>query len=225
MSYTYSTFVEALEAHVNIAAQGAEANAAFVAALPTIINTAEQRIYTDLQLLSTIIRDVSGQTVAGTRNFTLPIPSGTNGFNVVQSINIMNGSERTQVVKVARELMDCLWPSDTGTGQIPNKWAPINNTTLLFGPAPTTNFNVEIYGTVTPAALSASNPTTYLSVQLSGLFWVAAMVAASAYMRNFGSQADDPKMAVSWEQQYTALLPTYKAEEEARKFQSFYGGR
>jgi hypothetical protein len=223
MSYTYSSFVEALEAYTNIAASGAEANAAFVAALPTIIDQAEQRIYTDLQLLATVVRNTSGQTVSGTRNFTLPIPAGTLGFNVVQSINILNGDARTQVVKVARELMDALWPSDAGDGTIPNKWAPINNTTLLFGPAPTTNFNVEIYGTVTPAALSDSNPITYVSTQLSGLFWVAAMVAASAYMRNFGAQADDPKMAMSWEAQYAALLPTYKTEEQMRKFQSFYG--
>lgn len=225
MSYDYSTFVDALSIFTNIAADGPEANAAFVAGLPTIIDQAEQRIYTDLQLLATIIRDSSGVTTQNQRTFIAPTPAGTNGFNVVQSINILNGTDRLQCVKVARELLDAMWPSDIGTGQIPNKWAMLTATTLLFGPSPTTAYNVEVIGTVTPLPLSVSNTTTYLSTQLPGLLFAAAMVAASGYMRNFGSQADDPKMAVSWEAQYTTLLPTYKAAEEARKFQSFYGGR
>jgi hypothetical protein len=224
MSYTYSTFVDALEPFVNIAADGPEANAAFVAALPTIINMAEQRIYADLQLLATVVRNTAGLTVPNSRTFTLPVPSGAIGFNVVQSLNILNGSARYPAIKIARELMDGLWPNDVGNGALPNKWAVVNNTTLLLGPSPVTAYNVEIYGTVTPAALSADNPTTFLSTQLSGLFWLAAMSAASGYMRNFGSQADDPKMAVSWESQYTAALPSYQTEENMRKFKSSFEG-
>jgi len=226
MSYTYDTFVDAaMAAFANIPTTGANANASFLAAMPTIIDQAEQKIYADLQLLVTIVRDTSASTVANTRNFTLPAPAGASQFTVLHSINIINGSARTPVIKVSREVMDIIYPSDVGVvGVVPSKWAPLTDTVILFGPAPSTTYQVECIGTIRPAALSESNQTTYLSTQLPGLFFAAAMVTTAGWMRNFGAQADDPKMANSWQQQYDILLPLAKGEETARKFAGFYGG-
>lgn len=226
MTYTYNTLVQdTLAAFTNIPTIGANANASFLAAMPTIIDQAEQKIYADLQLLVTIVRDSSGTTTPGTRNFTLPAPASASQFTVLQSVNIINGPLRTPVVKVSREVMDIIWPSDAGlVGVVPAKWAPLTDTVILFGPAPTTAYNVECIGTIRPAPLSPTNQTTYLSSQLSGLLFAACMVTAAGYMRNFGSQADDPKMAQSWQAQYDILLPLAKNEESARKFAGFYGG-
>jgi hypothetical protein len=223
--YTYDTLVDvALAAFTNIPTIGPNANAALLAAMPTIIDQAEQKIYQDLQLLSTIVRDTTGLTGVGTRNFTLPTPAGASQFVVLQSINILNGTARMPVIKCSRELLDSIWPSDMGTGAIPNKWAPVTDTLILFGPAPTAAYNVECIGTIRPAALADANQTTWVSTQLPGLLFAATMVTASGFMRNFGSQADDPKMALSWQQEYDRLLTLAKGEESARKFQSFYGG-
>lgn len=222
--YTYDTFVDAaLAAFSNIPTTGANANASFLAAMPTIIDQAEQKIYADLQLLATIVTDGTGLTSANTRNFTLPTPAGASQFTVLQSVNILNGTSRTPVIKCARELLDFLWPDNTGTGAVPSKWAPLTDTVIIFGPSPTTAYNVECIGTIRPAPLADDNQTTYLSTQLPGLFFAAAMVAVSGFMRNFGAQADDPKMANSWQQQYDILLPLAKGEETMRKFASFYG--
>lgn len=223
MSYTYATFTEAMATFTNIPFTGADANAAFIAAMPSIIDQAEQRIYQKLQLLTTIVRDATATTTPGTRNFTVPTPAGASRFTVLQSINILNGADRYPTIKISRELLDVIWPSDTGPGSIPNRWAPVTDTAILFGPAPTSAYDVEIYGNIRPAPLSASNTTTFLSVELSGLFLAAAMVTASGYMRNFGAQADDPKMASSWQDQYDRLLPDAEGEEIKRKFQGFYG--
>jgi hypothetical protein len=223
MSYTYATFQEALTAFTGIALTGANANSAFVAALPTIIDQAEQRIYQDLQLLATVVRDTTTATTPGTRNFTLPTPAGASRFVVLQSLNILNGDQRYPVVKCSRELLDMLWPSDTGNGSIPNRWAPLTDVVVLLGPAPTTAYDVECIGTIRPAALSSSNTSTFLSSQLPGLFFAAAMLTATGYMKNFGSQSDDPKMSASWQTQYDQMLPLAKGEETARKFASFYG--
>jgi hypothetical protein len=219
VAYTYTTFTQAISTFTSIPLT----NAALIAAMPNIIDQAEQRIYTAFDLLATVVRDSSASTTGGTRNFTLPQP-GSSRYEVVQSINIVNGATRTPVLKVSRELMDVLWPSDVGNGSIPNRWAPVTDQTILFGPAPTTEYDVEIYGTIRPAPLSATNSETFLSRDMSALFFAAAMIAASGYMKNFGSQADDPKMSASWQSQYDALLPSYKAEEMARKFAGFYGG-
>jgi len=46
------------------------------------------------------------------------------------------------------------------------------------------------------------------------------MCSAAGYMRDYGSQADDPRMAMSWEQQYAQRLASANKEEMRRKFQS-----
>lgn len=218
MAYTYSTFVSALSTEVNISST--EAN--FVIILPTIIDQAEQRIYRDLDLLSTIVTDTSATTSASQRAFTLPQDQGR--FVTVQSINIFNSSnERVPLTKVSREAIDLLWPSETAASAttIPSKYAPLTDQQVLFGPPPGAAFTVEVIGTIRPAPLSASNTTTFLSQYLPDLFLAASMVAVSGYMRNFGSQADDPKMALSWESDYQTRLASASAEEMRKKFQAF----
>ena len=44
------------------------------------------------------------------------------------------------------------------------------------------------------------------------------MVFASGYQKNFGSQSDDPKMAMSWEDQYQKLMASANAEELRKKW-------
>jgi len=218
MAYTYATFVSALSTEVNISST--ETN--FVIILPTIIDQAEQRIYRDLDLLSTIVSDTSATTSANQRSFTLPQDQGR--FVTVQSINIFNSSnERVPLTKVSREAIDLLWPSETAASAttIPSKYAPLTDQQVLFGPPPGAAFTVEVIGTIRPASLSASNTTTFLSQYLPDLFLAASMVAASGYMRNFGSQADDPKMALSWESDYQMRLASASAEEMRKKFQAF----
>lgn len=220
--YTYATFVTALEVETNIPLTGVDANAGFVAILPTIIDQAEQQIYRELDLLATIVRDTSGMTTANTRNFTLPSALGR--FVVLESINIISNDQRYPLTKISREVMDNIWPSDAGNGSLPAKWAPVTDQIIMFGPAPSAVLTVECIGTIRPTPLSASNTTTFLSQYLPDLFLAAAMVNASGYMRDYGAQADDPKFATSWGQRYAELLPSAKNEEMRRKFQGFVGG-
>lgn len=222
MSYTYAQFVTALEVETNIPLTGAEANVGFVAILPTIIDQAEQQLYRELDLLATIVRDTSGTTTIGTRNFTLPVVSGR--FVVLQSLNIISNDQRYPLVPVSREVMDAIWPSDVGIGALPEKFAPVTDQLVLLGPAPASVLTVECVGAIRPTPLSASNTTTFLSQYLPDLFLAAAMVNASGYMRQYGAQVDDPKLALSWQARYDALLPSAQSEEIKRKYASSMGG-
>jgi hypothetical protein len=49
----------------------------------------------------------------------------------------------------------------------------------------------------------------------------ASMVFASGYMRNFGSQADDPRMSQSWESQYQLLKASAQTEQARQRFESW----
>jgi len=48
----------------------------------------------------------------------------------------------------------------------------------------------------------------------------ASMVFGSGFMRDFGSQTDDPQQSGSWETQYQALLRSADVEELRKKYQS-----
>jgi hypothetical protein len=66
--------------------------------------------------------------------------------------------------------------------------------------------------------LSVTTPVTYVSTYLPDLLIAASMIFLSGYMRNFGSQADDPKMAASWQDQYNQLRESAYTEDQRRQF-------
>jgi hypothetical protein len=72
-------------------------------------------------------------------------------------------------------------------------------------PVPDKDYATEYFGVVRPALLSSVNTETFLSVNYADLFCAACMVFASGYQRDFGSQADDPAKAVSWNGTYETL--------------------
>ncbi len=212
MSYTYTTLVSALVAETNIEA----ANAGFVAILPTIIDQAEGKIYREpsLYFLSTEGNDDTGFTTPDDQFFTLP-----RHFTVLEDVLLVQGNDRIPLRQTSREFLQAMFPrriSMSGT-DTPTYWAPYDATRIVLGQTPGGTFQLDCVGTTRPANLSASNPSTWLWTYLADLAFAAAMVFMSGYMRNFGSQADDAKMALSWQGIYDSLLPGASTEEMRRK--------
>lgn len=200
------------------------ADADFVQILPECEEYASNRLYRELDLLNTVTRQ-TGLLTANNRNFTLPSSGGR--FVVTNAINIITPSSATdpdsgalnQCAPVSRDVLDAFWPSATGAG-VPNKYAMLTDQAVIFGPWPDAAYTAQVVGTYRPAALSASNTTTPLSLYWPDLFIAASMIFMSGYMRNFGSQADDPKMAQSWSAQYDALFSSANVETMRSKYQS-----
>lgn len=216
MSYTYSSLSSALE--VEAVLQSADPN--WQAILPTIIDSAESRIYRDLQLLSCVVRDTSGSLTANSRNFTLPQSLGY--FTTVKSLSCIVSSVRQPLRPVSIHFIDAAWPSETAASasSVPQYFAPLTDQTFIVGPSPGSTLQMEVIGTIRPTPLSASNTTTFLSSHLSDLLFAACMSAIAGYQRDYGAQADDPKLAMSWETQYQLRLASANKEEAMRKFQS-----
>lgn len=191
--------------------------------LPTIIDDSESRIYRDLDLISTVVRDATGTLIANSRNFTLPQSLGR--FVTVKGLNFFTGAYptgRQQLRPTSLHFIDAVWPSETAltTPSYPQYFAPVTDQAFIVGPAPGAAYQTEVIGTIRPTPLSSGNPTTFLTLYLSDLFFAGAMCSAAAYMRSYGAQADDPKLAVSWETQYAQRLGSAKGEEIRRKFAS-----
>lgn len=214
----YTEYVAALSNLLVVEASDAD----FVDILPRIIDYAEQRMYRELDLLNTVTRS-TGTLSVGTRNFTLPQSNGrfvvTNGINVItpSSVTIPDEGTRNPLTPASLDIVDRLWPSVTGAS-VPTMYAMLTDQVIVVGPAPDQGYTVEVKGTIRPNALSASNPTTYLTLYLPDAFLACSMVGGAAWQKNFGAQADDPKMAMSWETQYQALFASANVEEQRKRY-------
>jgi hypothetical protein len=112
-----------------------------------------------------------------------------------------------------------MYPNLSAIG-LPKYFTPVTNTFGVVGPVPDRNYSFYVYGTQRPTPLSSANSSTFLTQTLPDLFIAASMVFASGYMRNFGSQADDGPMAVSWSKQYDTLFASAGMEEQRKKYGS-----
>lgn len=221
MSLNYTSYIASV---ANLAVVPTT-DANFVQIIPSMIDYAEGRIYRDLNLISTVISDSSATLTANSKNFTLPTSVGV--FNTVTQVNVItpvgatisNGT-KVSLIRSSLKALNFLYPLGTAptSPSIPTMYAMFNDTSIAVGAAPGDNYRVEIVGTVRPAALSGSNPTTYLVTYLPDLFVAASMIFVAGFQKNFSSTADDPQSAMSWEKQYKFLLGSAATEEARRRF-------
>lgn len=220
MSLTYDQYVSQIS---NLMVIGST-DANFITMLPGMIDYAEGRIYRELDLLATRITTTTTLS-SGNRNVTLPTSAGT--YRVVEVVNVIttvgegssNGT-RAPVAPTSRDFIDAVYPSGQSNTSTPLFWAMNANTALILGPAPDAGYTAEIVGTIQPTPLSSSNTPTFLTTNLPDLFIAASMVFGSAYMRDFGSESDNPKMSASWDAQYTTLFQSANVETLRQKYQS-----
>ena len=217
MSLTYSQYVSAVSELAVVPSNDPD----FVAILPNAIDYAEQRIYRELDLLNTVVRDWSSSLVASNRNFTLPNSSGTfvavNGMNVITPAGTApDAGTRNLLVPTSLDFLNMAWPNSSGS-TVPQYFAMVTQTTAVVGPSPDAAYTVEVIGTQRPTPLSAANTSTFLSNNWPDLMIATSMVFISGYLKNFGSQADNPQMAQSWETQTEKLMASALAEEIRKK--------
>lgn len=217
MAYNYASLIAALETTAVI--QSTDPN--WLAIQATILDQAEQRAYRDLDLINCIVRDTSASLSSNSRNFTLPQSLGY--FRTVKAINVVVNGVRHPLRPVSIHFIDATCPSDAAlsTPSVPQYFAPLTDQAYIVAPAPDSAYGMEVIGTIRPTPLSASNSTTYLTLYYSDLLFSACMVGVSAYQRDYGASSDDPRLAVSWEQQYLLRLASASKEEAMRKFQEF----
>ncbi len=223
MSYTYSTWVPALANFLVVPNYTTDMN--FQGALSVFIDDAEQRLYRELQLLNTVVRDSSQAFGLNTPTFNLPSQNGT--FVVVQSISAVSPAGTTSpdngtryyLTPSTKETINYLYPNATGSS-IPQFFGMVTQNQIVVGPWPDQAYQVEVTGTIRPTPLSSANQTTLLTTYFPDLWFAATMVAGAAYLKNFGAAADDPRMSVTWETHVQTLLTSAVKEEAMKKFTS-----
>lgn len=198
--------------------------------LPQAITYAELRICRDLDLMVTSQALTGTSYVLSVGNRQLSFPMEVEGGTIVVSeqINLLlpvgntdpDFSERVALTPTTKEFLDAVYGSSLPQNRAqPQYYAPFNENLYLVGPVPDQAYGVEVVCTIRPTSLSAGNPETFISTYLPDLFIMASMIYVSGYQRNFGRQADDPQMAVSYEQQYQTLLRSASVEEARKKYE------
>lgn len=218
---TYSSFVTAFANMLVVPSSDPN----FQTMLPSSIDDAEQRLYRDLDLLNTIVKDSSAAFSTGTRSFDLPATNGT--FYVVDSIYAITPSgtvnpdlgTRSELLPASRPYLTATYPSSNGSG-VPQYFAMTTQTSFIVAPWPDAAYQMEVVGTIRPPALSSSNVTTLLTVYFPDLWLTANMIFGAAYQQNFGQAVDNPQQGVTWEQHYAKLIQSAQTEEARKKFTS-----
>lgn len=204
---------------------------AFSVLYPTAIQYAENRIYTEIPMLSQRRQDTQLVTADGVREIDL---AGTSQPCVVpERVSlVVNGAtvatgEQVQAVPTSLDFIDMWWPIQRRTAT-PTLLEPYRlfwaikggtssvdhqSTTIVLAPTPDAAYPVVLTGLFQPIPLSGANPQTYLSTVYPALLTAACMVYLSgALLRNYsasgipGTQSpDEPGQPVYWEGQFKTL--------------------
>ena len=197
----------------------------FLSNLPSCINYATDRITRELNLLATTTVNTSLALTASSRVLDLTSINP----NVVYEINVLTPVGQTNPDTAVRNPLTIATtaylnqvygtgPTQSGVTGVPTSFAMLTDTTVWVGPYPDANYHVEVIGTTRPIPISGSNASNWISTYLPDLFLAAEMVQLSGYMRNYGSQSDNPQQAVSWEAQYVTLRDSASVEDAMRKY-------
>jgi hypothetical protein len=190
----------------------------FVQILPQAIAYAEDRIYRELDILDSVAINATTTFTPNNRNFTLP-PAPYGAFLTLTGVNVLygNGPQRQQLQPVAMSYLNAVWGSPTGA-TLPEYFSMVRQDLIQVGPWPDQAYVVEVIGTFQPEPMSATNPTTFLTTYVPDLLIAGGMIFLSGYMRDFGSQADNPAQAQSWSSQYDVLFKSAMLLELRKKF-------
>jgi len=223
MSLTYDTFTTELA----LLSQFNATDPKFVSNLPSCIDYATDRITRELNLLNTVT--TNSTLVCSTASRDVDLSALNPIFNVLSDINVITPAGTTNPDLASRVPMTIqsmaflnqtygTAPAQGGVAGVPQYFAMMTDQSIRVGPYPDAAYNLEIIGTVRPVPLSASNPTNWIGTYLPDLLLAAAMIQMSAFKMNFGAQADDPKMAMSWETQFVTLRDSAATEDAMRRY-------
>lgn len=227
MSLTYSSFVSEIATLTAITSSVlVNGDGNFSGIMPALIDYAEGRLYRELDLVSASVTDTSVTCTSGVRTISLSTVQGA--MLAIDSVNLLTSAgatssyaTRVPLTPASKAVVDTIYPSATSSncGQ-PEFFARIGDTMLILGPTPDQAYGTEVTATIRPDPLSVSNSSTWLTQNVPELMVAAGMIFAAGHMRDFGAQADDPKMAQSWEGQYGNLMKSASVDSMRQKFEA-----
>ena len=192
----YSELTDAIKDYSN----NTETN--FVAAIPTFIKQAEQRIYRSVNL------PVNRKNVAGTMtdgNAYLAMPSD---FLFPLSLTITSSSNQIFLLNKDANFIRSTYPNAATKGT-PKYYGTFASDTFIIGPTPDANYVTELHYYYMPDSI-VSSTTSWLGTNADTVLLYGSLIEAYTYMKG------DADMMQLYQQRYGDALSLLKMQAEGR---------
>jgi hypothetical protein len=174
----------------------------FVAAIPTFVKQAEQRIYRSVNL------PVNRKNVAGTLtdgNQYLAMPTD---FLFPLSLAITSSSNQIFLLNKDANFIRSTYPNSSTEGT-PKYYGIFASDTFIVGPTPDANYVTELHYYYQPASI-VSSTTSWLGTNADTALLYGALIEAYTYMKG------DPDMMQLYQQRYQEAVGLLKLQSEGR---------
>jgi len=192
----YSELTDAIKDYAN------NTETAFVAAIPTFIKQAEQRIYRSVNL-PVNRKNVAGNMTDG--NAYLAMPSD---FLFPFSLSITSSSNQIFLLNKDANFIRSTYPNASTEGT-PKYYGVFDTDTFIIGPTPDANYVTELHYYYQPSSI-VSSTTSWLGTNADTVLLYGSLIEAYTYMKG------DADMMQLYQQRYADALSLLKMQAEGR---------
>ena len=182
----------------------------FVAAIPTFVKQAEQRIYRSVNL-PVNRKNVDGNITIGNKYLAMPTDFL---FPLSLSIYSSTTTDSNQIFLLNKDanFIRATYPNVTATG-VPKYYGVFDSDTFILGPTPNVAYSAELhyyYQPTTIVDLANDSSTSWLGTNADTALLYGALIEAYTYMKG------DPDMMQLYQQRYQEAVGLLKLQSEGR---------
>jgi len=193
---TYAELVAAIKDYTN------NTETAFVAAIPTFVKQAEQRIYRSVNL-PVNRKNQAGNMTDGNAYLTMPTD-----FLLPLSLSITSSSNQIFLLNKDANFIRSTYPNASTKGT-PKYYGTFASDTFIIGPTPDASYVTELHYYYQPASIVDTSPS-WLGTNADTVLLYGSLVEAYTYMKG------DPDMMQLYQQRYQEALDLLKMQAEGR---------
>ena len=174
----------------------------FVAAIPTFVKQAEQRIYRAVNL-PVNRKNVSGSMTDGNAYLAMPTD-----FLFPLSLSITSSSNQIFLLNKDANFIRSTYPNASTKGT-PKYYGIFASDTFIIGPTPDSNYTTELHYYYQPNSI-VTDSTSWLGTNADTVLLYGSLVEAYVYMKR------KPDMIQMYQQRYDDALAGLKIQAEGR---------
>ena len=193
---TYAELVAAIKDYTN----NTETN--FVAAIPTFVKQAEQRIYRSVNL-PVNRKNQAGNMTDGNAYLTMPTD-----FLFPMSLSITSSSNQIFLLNKDANFIRSTYPNASTKGT-PKYYGTFASDTFIVGPTPDADYVTELHYYYQPASIVDTSPS-WLGTNADTVLLYGSLVEAYTYMKG------DADMMQLYQQRYQEALDLLRMQAEGR---------
>jgi len=193
---TYAELTAAIKDYAN------NTETAFVAAIPTFVKQAEQRIYRSVNL-PVNRKNQAGNMTDGNAYLTMPTD-----FLLPLSLSVTSSSNQIFLLNKDANFIRSTYPNASTKGT-PKYYATFASDTFIIGPTPDADYVTELHYYYQPASIVDTSPS-WLGTNADTVLLYGSLVEAYTYMKG------DADMMQLYQQRYQEALDLLKMQAEGR---------